>query len=108
MEPQIPLASRTEYWQQLVNAWSETDLSGAKFCQVHDLVYHQFVYWRQKLLKTDVDARSNSSQPLSGFSQVSHQSEECLGLTLSLPNGIEMRGIHAGNLSVVHALLESM
>ena len=34
--------SRTEYWQQQVNAWSQTDLSGAKFCQAQGLVYHQF------------------------------------------------------------------
>lgn len=108
MKSQTPSVSRTEYWQQQVNAWSKTDVSGVKFCQAHNLVYHQFVYWRQKLLKTDVDVLDSSLQPPTGFSHVSYQPGEPSGLTLSLPNGVEIQGIHAGNVSVAHALLASM
>ncbi len=98
--------SRAQYWQQQVNAWSQTELSGAKFCQSQGLVYHQFVYWRQKLLKP---SQPKTDAPLaSGFSQVSYQPTEPSGLTLSLPNGIEMRGVDASNVSVVQTLLAAM
>ena len=98
--------SRTEYWQQQVNTWSQTDLSGAKFCQAQGLVYHQFVYWRQKLLNPTPKKRTPQSP--SGFSQVSYPSVEQLGLILSLPNDVEIRGIDASNVSVVQILLASM
>lgn len=100
------LDTRTEYWQQHVNAWSQTELSGAKFCKAQGLVYHQFVYWRQKLQAFSPEP-SCAPTP-SGFSQVSRQPDDSSGLTLSLPNGIEMRGIHAGNVSVVQTLLAVM
>lgn len=101
--------SRAEYWQQQVNAWSQTKLSGAQFCQSQGLVYHQFVYWRQKILKSAKPKKATSST--NGFSQVNYQTtipKTPSGLTLSLPNGIEMHGIDANNISVVQTLLERM
>lgn len=98
--------SRTDVWQQHVNAWQQTDQSGAAFCQEQGLVYHQFVYWRQKLLKAGAD--SPKPEPPRGFTHIRYQPEEDAGLTVLLPSGIEIRGIHAGNVSAAQLLLASL
>lgn len=37
------------FWQQQINDWEVTGLSGNAFCKQPSLIYHQFIYWRQKL-----------------------------------------------------------
>lgn len=41
--------SRTASWQQHINTWKNSGLSGPKFCQVNNLIYHRFAYWHKKL-----------------------------------------------------------
>ncbi len=100
--------SRSDYWQQHVHAWQQTDQSGATFCQEQGLIYHQFVYWRQKLLKTGIESTPDKTQTPSGFAHIRYQPEVDAGLLVALPNGIEIRGIHAGNIAVVQILLASL
>jgi hypothetical protein len=40
---------KVEFWQQQINDWEATCLSGHAYCKQQSLIYHQFVYWRQKL-----------------------------------------------------------
>ena len=40
---------KVHFWQQQINDWEATDLSGSAYCKQQSLIYHQFVYWRQKL-----------------------------------------------------------
>jgi len=91
--------SNQQFWQPYIDAWQESGLSGPAFCQQHDLVYHRFSYWRRKL----VSVQTNESV----FSQVTYSVDKPLasGLSLVLPNGIEVRGIDQSNLSVLHGLL---
>jgi hypothetical protein len=42
-------AERTYHWQQHIEHWRDTGLSGVAFCKQQSLSYHQFVYWRRKL-----------------------------------------------------------
>lgn len=95
----------TAYWQQQIEAWQSSGLSQNQFCQRHELTYHRFVYWRRKL---EVSARSRSSGRRSGFAVVNYQPEFDAGLTLSLPNGLVVRGISAGNISLVRQLLDCL
>ena len=98
---------RIQYWQQQVEAWTQTELSGAQFCQAQGLVYHQFIYWRQKLLKP-TRPLPPTPQP-TGFAQVTHSPHlSSPGLSLLLPNGIEVHGIEAQTLSLVPALLAAV
>ena len=96
--------ARHAYWQQQVNTWKESGLSGAKFCKASDLSYHRFVYWRQKL---GYSAASKKTAPAaSGFTRIAVQSERDDGLSLSLPSGLIVRGITAANIAVVRQLLD--
>ena len=88
-----------QFWQPHIDAWQASGLSGPTFCQQHDLPYHRFSYWRRKLSQAKTSA--------SVFSQVICTSDNTRssGLSLVLPNGMEVRGVHEHNLSVVHALV---
>ena len=93
------------YWQQHVAAWQGSGLSQNQFCKNHKLNYHRFVYWRRKL---EGSARSRSSSQQSGFAVVNYPPEVEAGLTLSLPNGLVVRGISSGNLSLFRKLLDCL
>ena len=97
---------RQQFWQQYIDAWQASDLSGAAFCKQHDLNYAQFNYWRKKLLPIEIVAKS------AGFAQVTQlavpPSRSNDGLGIHLPSGISFSGIHAGNLDVVLAMLRQL
>ena len=98
--------TQPDYWQQQVGAWQQSGLSGAKFCQANGLVYHRFLYWRRKLTQKS-DEQLTPPSP-SGFTQVRYRPDDDTGLTLSLPNGLVVRGICADNVPVVCQLLEAL
>ena len=95
--------ARRDYWQWQIEAWQLSGQSQKGFCRVHDLNYPQFVYWRGKFRQ---HTASPSSKALSGFvSVVPTMSAVDNGLSLVLPNGVELRGLEASNLDVVLRLL---
>lgn len=93
------------YWQQHVAAWEASEQSGAAYCREHDLVYHRFCYWRQKLLS------SQRADPVSstGFARVLPVSgTAATELRISLPGGIAISGLHAGNIALLGAILRQL
>lgn len=99
----VPLA---DYWRQQVNNWKNSCQSQAKFCQANELSYHRFVYWRQKFERGPDN--SQTARESAGFASVDYRPELNGGLTLSLPNGLVLRGISADNVPVVRQLLEQL
>ena len=96
---------RQQFWQQHVDAWQASDLSGAAFCKQHDLNYAQFNYWRRKFQAVDAVAKS------AGFAQVTQlaaSASSADGLGVHLPSGISFSGVNAGNLDVVLAMLRQL
>lgn len=97
---------RSVYWQQQVEAWRTSKLSQTKFCQNQSLGYNQFVYWRRKL--------ESATQPVQkivdkrGFTQVNPVRNFGAELSLTLPNGVIVRGVSESNWSVVQKLLENL
>jgi hypothetical protein len=98
----VPLA---DYWRQQVDNWQNSGQSQAKFCQANKLSYHRFVYWRQKFERGPGGQTKRES---GGFATVDYRPEVNGGLTLSLPNGLVLRGICADNVPVVRQLLEQL
>ena len=99
----VPLA---DYWRQQVDIWKNSSQSQAKFCQANELSYHRFVYWRQKFERGP--SGNHAKRGSGGFATVDCRPEVNGGLTLSLPNGLVLRGICADNVSVVRQLLEQL
>jgi hypothetical protein len=104
-------AERTYHWQQHIEHWRDTGLSGAAFCKQQSLSYHQFVYWRRKL-EGPGDATDIERVPTSGFARVAQIASapnlESNDLTLRLPGGMAITGLHAGNVDLLGAILRQL
>jgi hypothetical protein len=102
---------RTHHWQQHIEHWRDTGLSGAAFCKQQSLSYHQFVYWRRKL-EGPGDATDIERVPTSGFARVAQIASapnlESNDLTLKLPGGMAITGLHAGNVDLLGAILRQL
>ena len=95
--------ARAAYWKQHIEAWKLSGLSQIAFCNENDLPYHRFVYWRGKF-----GGSTRQKTPRSGFTSVNYRPESETGLSLSLPNGLVVRGICVDNLPVVRQLLDCL
>lgn len=96
---------RERIWQQHITAWQASGLSGMAYCKQHSLTYSRFVYWRRKL--ADPEAVADATAAPSGFARVTSVSGAPgpQGLTVSLPGGVSITGLHAGNVELLGAVL---
>lgn len=95
---------RHHFWQQTLADWVDSGLSGAAFCREHALGYYQFSYWRKKL------RGQAESQGGAGFTRVAPMADADTadGLTVSLPGGVSITGLHAGNVKLLSAVLSQL
>lgn len=98
---------RQQLWQQRITDWRTSGLSGMAYCNQQSLTYSQFVYWRKKL--ADSEPVSDRAAP-AGFATVAPVSgmEATDGLTVSLPGGVSITGLHAGNVELLGAVLRQL
>ncbi len=93
---------REHYWKAQMDAWQASGQSQQAFCKLNDLNYSRFGYWLRKLRRQGVVATASRQE--SGFVPVVAASAAG-GLSVHLPNGIELRGVSEWNLHVVEQLL---
>ena len=99
------------YWQQTLAEWTASGLSGAAFCKQQSLTYHQFVYWRRKLRGASESAgRGHAPASPAGFARVARVEDggTADGLTVLLPGGVSITGLHAGNIELLGAVLRQL
>ncbi len=106
MNEQTSPEELTDYWKRQLAAWKQSGQSQRQFCQANALRYSRFLYWRRKL--EGLASRPASQQAVGGFAQVAYPMTDDAGLTLTLPNGLILRGIRADNISVVRQLLDQL
>ena len=93
--------ARTQYWRAQIDAWQISGQSQQAFCKLNDLNYPNFGYWLRKFRRRGEVTESRRS---SGFVPVVAASEGG-GLSVRLPNGIELRGVNEQNLHLLEQLL---
>lgn len=98
---------REQVWHQHIMDWQASGLSGMAYCKQQSLTYCRFVYWRKKL--AEPEPVSEGEMP-SGFARVAAapNAEASEGLTLSLPGGVSITGLHAGNVDLLGAVLRQL
>ena len=64
------------------------------------------IYWRLQL--TGREEPSKPVQTRSGFARVAPVANAGAGLTVSLPGGVSITGLHAGNIELLGAVLRQM
>ena len=93
--------TREQYWRAQIDAWQACGQSQQAFCKANDLNYPRFGYWLRKYRRLGQVAESRRA---SGFVPVVAASIGG-GLSVHLPNGIELRGVSDQNLYLVEQLL---
>ncbi len=93
------------YWREHIDAWQGSGESGSAYCEHQQLVYHRFIYWRRKFQQQDCHTQLAPSES-AGFARVvASHCDSPPGLSLALPNGLEIRDISEANIGVVQQLL---
>ena len=97
---------RAGLWQQHITEWQASGLSGMAYCRQRSLTYGRFVYWRKKLAASQAPEGAAPS----GFARVSPVSsaEASSGLTVLLPGGVSITGLHADNIALLGAVLRQL
>jgi hypothetical protein len=93
--------TREQYWRAQIDAWQASGQTQQAFCKANDLNYPRFGYWLRKFRRQGVVAEPRRA---SGFVPVV-VAPSGGGLSVHLPNGIELRGVSEQNLHVVEQLL---
>lgn len=103
------LDERNDYWMQQVTAWKASGMPQTTFCKKHELVYHQFIYWKLKFEGSSQPAPTVSKK--SGFVRVHPEpsvNHGDSGLALSLPNGVMLKGLSNTNLNLACQLIKQL
>ena len=95
-------------WQQIMTECQASGLSGMAFCKQQTIPYHQFTYWRSKLRQADSDKSKERSG--SGFARVSVAGPDrsTTELTIRLPGGISITGLHTNNIDLLGSILRQL
>jgi hypothetical protein len=98
---------REHLWHQHIQDWRASGFSGMAYCKQQSLTYCRFVYWRKKL--TDVEPVADNTGA-SGFARVAPPVHESTtdGLRVSLPGGVSITGLHAGNIELLGSVLRQL
>ncbi len=89
-------------WKAHVEACNASGLSKSKYAKQHDLVYHNFIYWSQKLAKKSVNdfvpvtVKPTKSADVIAKSMPVKAANEILGV-VEFPNGARLV-IHSSDL----------
>jgi hypothetical protein len=94
--------NKAQFWQDHITAWQGSGLSQAAYCKQHEIKFHNFAYWRNRLSPAKVP-----SAKLMKLGTIPASSR----VVMNLPLGVSLE-LSAGDLPVVlpavlHILRES-
>lgn len=93
------------YWASHVKAWQESGETQRSYCHHHQLKPHRLTYWKQ-VFKPKPE--TTPMPAANGFLPVHVTSSAPQGLTVRLPSGVSIEGVHTGNLAETQALIEHL
>jgi len=80
--------SKRQYWNEKLESWKVSQLSGERYCKEHQLSYSSFCYYRSRLKTTMVPKKIKSQQ--NPFVALELPLSKQNGYELRLPNGIKV------------------
>jgi len=89
-------------WAKVIKQWKESGESQSRYCQIHNIKLHQLTYWAQVSKPAH---RAEASENHSGFVSVQIPDSQPVGLTIRLPNGLQLEGVTLSNLGVVQQII---
>ncbi len=96
-----------DFWKLHLAQWQDSGLSQASYCRQQALHPPRFSYWKRKLW---VACNPVELEPVAGFARVQVAVDSMVpsssGLSLCFPDGIQLRGITQGNMTLIQQLIE--
>lgn len=92
------------YWAKHVEDWKASGESQSRYCRRNSLNTYQLTYWAQVLKSKPIAIRSKAAKGFVAV-QVTTPTTQAHGLTIRLPNGIQLEGVSTGNLAVVREMM---
>lgn len=83
--------NKEQFWQDHITAWQGSGLSQATYCKQHEIKFHNFAYWRNRL--SPAKAPSVKLMKLGGMPASSR-------MIMNLPLGVRLE-LSASDLPVV-------
>ncbi|OED37897.1 hypothetical protein AB833_21710 [Chromatiales bacterium (ex Bugula neritina AB1)] len=99
--------TREQFWHQHVNGWRDSGVSKRHYCQQHDLVYHQMIYWCAKCSESNATTATITG----GFTQLAVSNVAAghsAALSIELPNGMTVNNLTPQTIAYLPALLQSL
>ena len=93
------------FWLEHIEHWQSSGLSQAAYSQQHELVAHQFSYWKRKLVAVEIPSL-NTPSPAFACVQVEATTHQDFGLSLQFADGTRLDGIKQNNMMAVCQLIE--
>jgi len=99
----ITKEQKRAHWVSVVQDWKSSGDSQSRYCQRHNIKPHQLTYWAQVSNSTQ---RPEPSKNHNGFVALPIPDIQSPGLTIRLPNGLQLEGVTPSNLTVVQRIIE--
>jgi len=90
------------YWASHVKEWKASGETQSGYCRRHRLKAYQLTYWKHVL---ESNSSTDQTPTCSGFVAVQVANPQPQGLTIRLPNGLRLEGVHAENLTLARDLI---
>ena len=99
------MAEKREYWANHAKNWKASGESKRSYAHRHNLRADQLGYWVQVF---EAKPQTRNKAEAKGFVAVSVTTPGVEDLSIKLPNGLRLEGIHAGNLDLTRTLIERL
>jgi len=99
------IVEKRAYWANHAKKWKASGESKRSYARRHNLRPDQLGYWVNVF---EAKPQTNNKTEAKGFVAVSVTTPNILGLTIKLPSGVKLEGIHSGNLDITRALIGSL
>jgi len=48
---------KRDHWKRHIESWQASGLPQRQYCRHHNLIYHQFVYWKKRFVQTEAETK---------------------------------------------------
>ncbi len=99
------LTEKRDYWANHVKAWKASGETQSSYCRRHQLKPHQMTYWKS-IFENDTQTAQADARLSNGFVSVQMAARPIpQGLTIRLPNGLQLEGVHIDNLTLIQEII---
>ncbi len=98
-------AEKRAYWADHAKNWKVSGESKRSYARLHNLRPDQLGYWIQVF---EAKPQTSNKAEAKRFVAVSVTAPSTQSLTIKLPSGLTLEGIHSGNLDITRVLIRSL